>query len=439
MSDKEKDYYKNYNYNDRKPVFIDDSQLRQDQKERLIESDVFCMIPWTHMHAFPDGRAYPCCMAVDNLPIGDLKKDTMEVVWNSDNYKRIRENMINEKPCAECTKCYEQESNGFVSMRNSSNKHLGHHIGLVDKTEPDGYFPEFKLRHYDIRFSNLCNMSCRTCGSLFSSSWYNEETKLFGKRNHPQIMIAGRTEDDMWEQMLPHIPYLEQIYFAGGEPLIMEEHYRVLEELVRLERFDVRLIYNTNFSRTRLKDKDVFEYWRLFDSVSVGASLDGMGERAEYIRKGTKWDEIESNRRRMKEICPNVDFYISSTVSLYNAFHIMDFHRDWVEKDLIKPQDWNINILQASERDRIDVLPQVYKDQLEQKIIEHINWLKPQDHLKRATNGYESMINFLKQKDNTHLLKEFFRVNDLMDVYRDERFARVFPEYTDLRSHVTAR
>ena len=59
MSDKEKDYYENYNYNDRKPVYVDESILRSDQSFRLTKSDVFCMIPWIHMHAFPDGRAYP--------------------------------------------------------------------------------------------------------------------------------------------------------------------------------------------------------------------------------------------------------------------------------------------------------------------------------------------------------------------------------------------
>ena len=79
-----------------------------------------------------------------------------------------------------------------------------------------------------------------------------------------------------------------------------------------------------------------------------------MGERAEYIRKGTKWDQIVENRRKMIEICPNVDFYISSTVSIYNAWHLVDFHREWVELGLIKPMDWNINILQSPDRDRVD-------------------------------------------------------------------------------------
>jgi sulfatase maturation enzyme AslB (radical SAM superfamily) len=280
-------------------------------------------------------------------------------------------------------------------------------------------------------------MSCRTCGGWFSSSWYQEETELFGQRNYPPIMYAGRTETDMWEQMVPHIPYLEQIYFAGGEPLIMEEHYRILKELVNREMFGVRLQYNTNFSRLNLKNENVLDYWKKFHSVSVGASLDAMGPRAEYIRKGTKWDQIVRNREQMLEITPRTDFYVSSTVSIYNILHVMDFHKDWVERGLIKPGDWNINILQGPERDRIDVLPAYYKDQVREKIKEHIYWLGTKDSLKRATSGYKAILNFLDQEDNSHLLKEFFEVNDKLDTYRREKFETVFPEYADLRTYVT--
>jgi len=436
MTDKSKKLtaqHHNHNYNTRKPVYISEDDLTKKQLERLTESDYFCMIPWIHMHGIPDGRAYPCCLGEMHLPIGNFKENTMQEVWNGAPYKTMRQNMLNERPCKECNRCYEQEANGFFSMRESTNKNFGHNIAIVDKTKPDGSLDEFKLRYYDVRFSNLCNFSCRTCGSLFSSSWFAEETKLFGKLNHPQIMYAGKDEHDMWTQMQEHIPYLEQIYFAGGEPLIMEEHYRILEELVKREMFHVRLIYNTNFSHIRLKDKMVFEYWKLFDSVSVGASLDDSYARGEYIRKGTKWNEIVENRRKMMEICPNVDFYISSTVSIYNAWHVADFHREWVELGLIKPMDWNINILQSPERDRIDVLPIQFKDRIRQKIEQHIAWLEPQDKLQRATSGYKAIITFMYQDDKSHLLGEFFKVNDQTDAYRKERFETVFPEYTELR------
>jgi sulfatase maturation enzyme AslB (radical SAM superfamily) len=249
-------------------------------------------------------------------------------------------------------------------------------------------------------------------------------------------MFAGRDEHDMWNQLQEHIPYLEQVYFAGGEPLMMEEHFWILKELVAREMFDVKLIYNTNFSRLHLKDDNVLDYWRLFKNVSVGASLDGMSAHGEYIRKGTKWDQIERNREEMMNKCPDTDFYVSSTVSLYNADHVSDFHRAWVNKGYLKAQDWNVNILQGPDRDRIDVLPQAYKDKITNKVKEHIEWLRPQDHLQRATSGYEGMLHFMNANDNSHLLKEFFRVNDVHDEYRKERFEDVFTEYKDLRSYV---
>jgi MoaA/NifB/PqqE/SkfB family radical SAM enzyme len=394
------------------------------------------MIPWIHMHGIPDGRAYPCCLGEMHLPIGNLRENTMKEIWNSVPYRQMRVNMIEDKPSKECARCYEQEENGFFSMRNSANKNFGQHIALVDQTLEDGTFEDFKLRYYDIRFTNLCNFSCRTCGSWFSSSWYKEETEIFGKRNHPQFMFAGRDKEDMWEQMQEHIPYLEQIYFAGGEPLIMEEHYRILEELVKRKMFHVRLIYNTNFSHIRLKDKMVFEYWKLFDVVSVGASLDDSYARGEYIRKGTVWDEIVDNRRKMIEICPKVDFYISSTVSIFNAWHVMDFHREWVELGLIRPMDWNINILQSPERNRLDALPIMYKDRIRQKVEEHIAWLEPLDKLDRAVSGYKAIITFMYQDDKSHLLGEFFKVADQLDDYRKEEFEAVFPEYSELRAAV---
>jgi hypothetical protein len=197
--------------------------------------------------------------------------------------------------------------------------------------------------------------------------------------------------------------------------------------------FDVKLIYNTNFSRLTLKNDNVLELWRLFKNVSVGASLDGMGPRAEYIRKGTKWDDIVRNRELMIEQLPTVDFYVSTTVSIMNALHVSDFHRDWVERGLLKPQDWNINILQGPGRMRIDVLPEQYKQQVELKIKEHIEWLRPQDPLTRAIGGYEGMINFMWQADNSDLLKEFYAFTDQVDLSRGELFEQTFPEYKDLR------
>ena len=327
------------------------------------------------------------------LVFGNFKNNTMREIWNDQPMREVRKAMLTEKSVDACVRCYEQESKGFMSGRLSANKHHGHHIKKVAKTQADGTFEDFELTYWDIRFSNLCNLSCRSCGHIFSSSWYQDQAKLAGpewKKTHKVLNYAGRFETDAWEQLVEHIDHVEQIYFAGGEPLLMDEHYRILDELVRRKKFDVRLIYNTNFTHTELKDRSVFEYWKLFDSVSIGASLDDCGARAEYIRKGTDWAVVEQNRRDMMRICPNVDFYISPTLSIMNAWSITDFHRDWVEKGLIEPQDINVNILQDPPHYRIDIAPAEYKQQLKTKFLNHINWLKDRDPLQRATVGFES-------------------------------------------------
>ena len=331
------------------------------QKELLLDSDTFCMLPWMHLHAIPDGRAYPCCFGFDPYPVGNANEKSMKEIFNDERMKKLRLNMLNNKKSKECGKCYDQEKSGFFSLRLSSNKHFGHLIDFVDSTKADGT-ADFIIKYWDIRFSNLCNMACRSCGTWFSSNWYEDHKKIHGSDpGHPKIMRVGRSANDIWEQLLEQFDHVEQFYFAGGEPIIMEEHLRILKELDKRKMYHVRLIYNTNFSKSKFKGTDIFELWNKFDSVSIGASLDAEGARAELIRKGTKWDDIVANRKRMMEVCPKVDFYISSTVGMVNALHVPDFHRNWVEEGLIKPQDFNFNLLQWPKWQRMDMFPQEYK------------------------------------------------------------------------------
>ncbi len=433
-------YKKGYDYMARTPYFVDKDDLTERQTELLMESDTFCMLPWMHMHAFPDGRAYPCCLSEYFHPVGDLRKNTMQEVWNQDKYKTMRTNMLSGKKCVECVKCYEQEDNGFFSMRNDSNRNYGHHISEAEATLPDGTNPEFKIRYWDVRFSNLCNMSCRSCGPIFSSNWYNDHVKLYGKkpdvlgRDMLRIEHTTGNEDDMIAQMMPHLPHLEQVYFAGGEPLIMKEHYFMLEKLVELDKTDVRVQYNTNFSEMRYKDKHVFDYWRNFKNVSVGASLDASGARAELMRKGTVWAQTVENRQRMMQEAPHVDFYVSATVSIMNILHVLDFHKEWVDLGLIKPQDFNINVLQSPEWYRIDVLPMWFKEEVVYPAYEeHIAWLQPQDKLQRATNGYKSLLNMMKASDNSHDVKKLKLEIYILDKLRGENFWHTFPELLRLK------
>ena len=406
------------------------TELTEREQFLLTESKTFCIYPWTHLHAYPTGEAYPCCHAEMKYPVGNCRENTLEEIWQDQPMQQLRQDMLSETLNPTCGRCYEQEANGFFSGRRSANKHHGHHVKKL-KTN------SFEMTYWDIRFSNLCNLKCRSCGHIFSSQWYQDQAKLAGgdwKDRNTVLNYAGRTELDMWEQLEPHLDYVEQIYFAGGEPLLMEEHYNILDELVRRSRFDVRLIYNTNFTHTDLKGRSVFEYWKQFESVAVGASLDAMGPRAEYIRKGTDWVVVEQNRQNMIKICPQVDFYISPTLSIMNAWHLPQFHRAWVDQGLIRPQDLNVNILQDPLHYRIDIAPDSYKEKLAMHYRDHIEWLEQAgDQLGRATQGFQSAIQFMNSTDNTHLIDTFWRKTYELDDIRQESIMDVIPELAALK------
>ena len=421
------------NYEDKLPKKINLKDLTALEKLHLLDNKVFCMLPWTHIHAYPNGDAYPCCLASHQYSIGSLREQTLEELWNNDGMKKLRQNMLQGKSSKQCIKCYEQEKNGWTSMRKSANMHFGHHIKEIHDTKSDGSYDKVNMIYWDIRFSNLCNLSCRYCGSMFSSNWYDDQKALWGDPGHDKVTYAGKSKTDAYDQLLNYLPMVEQVYFAGGEPLIMEEHYKILKALIDIGKaHEVRLIYNTNFSRLSYKNLNVLDLWPEFQDVSVGASLDAMGPRAELVRNGTVWADIEKNREEMLKKCPQVDFYISATLSAFNFYHVVDFHNDWVNKGFIRYQDWNMNVVQDPIHYRADILPFKVKEKVTKLYQQHIDQIEPIDSLGRATNGFKSAINFINATDNTNLLPEFKRYIKLLDNLRNQKTIEVFPELQEV-------
>jgi organic radical activating enzyme len=429
-----------YNYNDINPTKVQLEDLPLPQQDLLTKNKTFCIYPWIHVHSFPTGEAFPCCNTEMHASIGNTSQQSLAEIWNGEPMRDLRNKMLSGEPVDGCGRCYEQEANGFFSMRLSANKHFGHHVPRTDDTRQDGSLPDMKIAYWDVRFSNLCNFKCRSCGTIFSSNWYDDQSQLVREEKREEwkslnkrINVAGRHETDMWEQLSEQIGNLEQVYFAGGEPLIMEEHYRLLHALLDAGRTDVRLIYNTNFSQMTYKKTNVLDLWPHFDNVAVGASLDASGARAEYIRKGTDWQSVEDNRREMQEKCPDVDFYISATLSIMNALHLPDFHQDWTERGLIKAMDFNINILQDPPYYRIDMAKPGYKKLIIDRYHKHLRWLVPKDSLSRASQGFKSAIDFLQADDKTDLLPKFWNMTLRLDKIRNEQVFLAIPELEFLK------
>ena len=201
----------NYQYGSVNPLKISLENVSERERYLLSESKTFCMYPWIHLHAFPTGDAMPCCMTEHHAGnIGNCHTQTLKEIWNSPAQKQLRLDMLNGNKNPMCGRCYEQEESGFFSGRQSANKHHGHLIERVLETEPDGHYEKFELVYWDIRFSNLCNLKCRSCGHMFSSQWYKDQVALAGpdwKAAHKPMLYAGRHETDMLEQLLKNNKY----------------------------------------------------------------------------------------------------------------------------------------------------------------------------------------------------------------------------------------
>ena len=389
----------------------------------LLNDDCFCVLPWVHTQTAVSGKVYPCCNSLRSLPIGQhtLHKN----IVNSDNLKNIRKNMLQHIENKECTNCYIDEKFKKTSLRMTSNKKFAMQIDNVRTTTADGSF-NGKLIKWDLRFNNLCNLKCRTCSPALSTAWHKDATRLgYSDKIFKQ-------PDNIIQQHMQYIDDVEQIYFAGGEPLIMDEHYCILDELVKRERVTVELVYNTNFTQLSYKGKSIFDYWKRFDSVSVGASLDAMGNKAEYWRSGTKWNIIEKNRRLMMDECPHISFSIDATVSLVNALHIVDFHRNWTDRGFITADQFNPKFLITPSMFSIIQAPRILKHKIKAKIQKHLEWLIPLDRVGRSTNGYTAILNAIE--DNSAFDHDGFwqPINDV-DEIRNESLLDVFPELECLK------
>ena len=262
-----------------------------DEIKELAKGDAFCILPWIHMHPWPDGRVFTCCLSEHHSPIGNLNEMDLDECYNSDNMKKFRLDMLNNKKISNCTRCYELEDIGHDTLRKRSNSEFieekfayhNNKAEIVQQTNEDGSVDKVHLTYMDIRFSNICNMRCRTCGPDLSSQWFEDAVdSKFNRTPTQKILQIRKGNTAFMEQFDPYLDTVEKIYWAGGEPLIMDEHWYIMNKLVEMGRTKketpMRIFYNTNFSKLTYKDQDAIELWKNFDEVSVGASLDGRKE-----------------------------------------------------------------------------------------------------------------------------------------------------------------
>jgi MoaA/NifB/PqqE/SkfB family radical SAM enzyme len=392
-------------------------------------------VPWIHIHTNPSGIATPCCIAESCTKpegVGNAREQSLMEIVNSDPMKQLRLDMLAGVKNSECTNCYLHEDQGIKSFRNMINTEFEHQYDVINSTKKDGSLKEFKMRYFDIRFNNICNFKCRTCGSGFSTMWEQEDLK--NKVWNAQV-IPKNDNKKFLAEVVDQIPNMETAYFAGGEPLITEEHYILLEEMIRSGKTDINLRYNTNLSNLKFKDKDLLSLWKHFtNGVNVYASIDHYGERAEYIRHGTDWGVVESNFKLVKET-PFINLHMNTVLSVFNVLTIHEFYQYLYDNKMYSGKDnvYTLYNMATPEFLACHILPPELKIKAKESLENTVKFFKSKRFKVAQVSQIEDAIPWAMSKNSWEQQKVHFRYEaKRLDKIRGESFSKTFPELASL-------
>jgi hypothetical protein len=458
-------------------------------------SKTFCILPWVHLSTRPDGSMRVCCTANASSvgPTNDkehggqvgilkdaegrpanLNVNDLETSWNNDYMRNVRKQMLaGEKPPS-CLKCYKEEAAGHRSKRQWETDYWMQRVNLqelLDETAEDGSVPP-KLQYIDLRFGTKCQLACVMCSPHDSSGWVKDWQAVFPKLKNENLKEVWQWENKgsingssynwhknnpiFWQQFYEQIPHMKQLYFAGGESLIIEEHYEILEECIRQGYAkDLELRYNSNGVEWR---EDLFDLWKEFKLVRFHYSVDSIHEMNEYIRYPSKWKRTEEVFHILdKETSDNVEITVACAVNLLNIYYIPDFLKWKLTQNFCKINMWpfgaggiNYHFVYWPAYLNVKTLPAWFKDECERKYEEFIPWWEanweagiPSWHKDKVTKEQwldanygikrlRGMIQFMKSEDWSNRLVETKEYLKTLDAHRGLDFYTTFPEMSKI-------
>lgn len=427
-------------------------------------ANTFCPLPWIHLATRPNGDVRLCCTAnasgageedskdaglvMDHGVTMNLQTSTISQVWNSDYLKSVRLQMLNEQVPSSCTKCFKEEANGIVSKRQWETVVWKERMDLdsiVAKTQPDGSLP-VEIPYFDLRLGNTCQLKCIMCSPHDSSSWVREWKIQYPKYKTIELKTDQRWDNDFdysWykkgsflEDMRGQASSIRELYFAGGEPLLIPEHYKILEFMIETGSANACVLrYNSN--GLELPER-LFELWNHFKEVKFNFSVDAVGTKNDYIRYPSKWENVVSNLQRLDDTPNNITVNIACAVQLLNVLTVQDLVH-WKESMKFKKVNLppygagliGTHLVYLPSYLNVRVLPKHLKDRVA-KNVEMFCSRKINDN-EFMSNPYgaarwKGLVQYMNQEDWSHKIPMLLDYLDTTDQTRGTNFRQVFPE-----------
>jgi len=308
-------------------------------------SKTFCILPWVHIQTKPDGQMKPCCRF--DITHDDYKTDSGYVfdkfnanelsftdAVNSKEWATIRDTITAGERVSGCRKCYQEEEFAFdnnyknTRRRTKSLREKENWMWNEDNQETVNV-PGIKLRYLELALGTYCNLKCRTCNGILSTTWYDDENKLVkyysDRKSYDQVINVERD----WE--LADFEHVEEIKFTGGEPMLHPNFIKTIDMIISTGRANlITLDIFTNASWVP-RDK-VLDRLKQFHKVRINISVDGLGPVNDYIRYPSEWSTVdESVKEWLTTERAHPDVFLIKWAPVISILNIWHFHMmvDW--------------------------------------------------------------------------------------------------------------
>jgi len=368
-----------------------------------------------------DGTYKPCCKYQGNIThegeVLSAENSSLKEAWESDSLNELRKDLLKNKKPSGCKVCWKEEAAGIQSMRFDS-----YNYGVTKEILEEHPFPV----RLDIYPSNICNLQCRICSPNYSTKWIQEAKETMNIVEERHMNLTPENQD--WiEKWLPHI---KEIGLFGGEPLYLKECIRIMELCVeRNEAKHIKLLINTNAT---IYSEKLVQLFKAFDKVLLNFSIDDVGERFEYQRKGAKWLESIENIRSYVSVGgfrhrDQIECKICCTVSAMNIYYLPEFLQ-WLNSEFPGMKVY-LNMLHGPYELSCNNLPAPIKTIIKDKLAQMPNLNISFDT--EQTRTIQNVIDFLDSKPNLKF-SAFLKEIERGDKYRKEDFKTIFPEFWKL-------
>lgn len=270
-----------------------------------------CQAPHTNLYLGHKGIASVCC-ANRSYIIGEYPKDSLKDIWNSEKLKELRKELDNfsfKKGCFQCSYFLEMEKFKLLKIT---------HYDIPDNNYRNLEYP-YRL---DLELNNTCNLECKMCNGVFSSS-------IRKNREKRDPYISPYENDEFLIQLKPFLLNAKQINLYGGEPFLIKIYDKIFDILLeqkskisKNKKLPSIFVQTNGTVFSQKTEKIVTEL-----DINLGVSVDG-GTQAVYenIRKNSSFTKVVENCKAFKHILKkkNKNFFISTVLCKENIHDLLN-------------------------------------------------------------------------------------------------------------------